>query len=95
MLFTQMKHEVFAAGCVDYQFEIYVSETKKVTVWIQDGLCMACMVERDYVCQMLKPYKLKSTQIAMDVAHKAAIAIIEEHFYEDVAIQISLQMDKK
>lgn len=95
MLFTPMKHQVFTTGCVDYEFEINVTETNKVTVWIEDGLCMACMVQRGIVCQMLKPYKLKSNEIAEDVAHKAAIAIIEEHFYEDVAIQISLQMDKK
>lgn len=95
MLFTPMKHEVFTTGCVDYEFEIYVSETNKVTVWIQDALCMACMVQSGIVCQMLKPYKLKANDVIKDVVHKAAIAIIEEHFYEDVSIQIYLQMHKK
>jgi hypothetical protein len=91
LLFTQMKQEVFTTGCVDYEFEIYVSETNKVTVWIEDGLCLACMVQSGSVCQMLKPYKLKANDVVKDVAHKAAIAIIEDYFDEDVAVQISLQ----
>ena len=95
MLFTQMKHEVFTTGCVEHEFEIYVSETNKVTVWIEDGLCMACMVQRGIVSQMLKPYKLKPNDEVEDVAHKAAMAVIEEHFYEDVSIQIALQTKYK
>lgn len=89
-----MKNQVLTSGCVDYQFEIYVSENVNVIVWINEGICMATLLQNGHIYSKLKPVSVQDSSRIENVVHECAMSLIENYFYEDASIQVFDQLRK-
>lgn len=87
-----MQRKLLNSGSVDYQLEIYVKENVHVTIWINDGMCMATLSERGHIYSAIQPFLVKKSMVIKDVILQCAMDLIANHAYDHVAIQVSEQL---
>lgn len=86
--------QILQSGFVEHQFEIYVSKTNKVIVWIHSGICNAVFMQSGEIHSMIMPCMVKETESIKAIAHAAAMDLIANYFDEGIEQQILRQIKK-
>lgn len=90
-----MKNQILTAGCVDYQFEIKVSETTIIHIWVQESICMGCLLQGNQVYSFSSPVKIQESEKVHEVATDMAVSLITEYFREQAYIAIISQINEQ